>query len=198
MNKSGQFDKYIKYSLPLNKELIDWNSAYIRYGGKQLIEILEKEISINEIIERQSQLEINDSQIDRLVTFINEANASPMMLREIKGYSDLATSISFFYKGSGILSKLYKILDLTPVIENGKFESRFSFVSYELFENEFGYVVVSKINFENWSDFKIDPLQRSLIEDKYFFYNKKLESLADEEIKNNLLDAYKTLKILTD
>lgn len=196
-------DKYIKYPLLIDKSKIDWNADYMRYGGSQLIEILEKEFPLEYLKKNKRKLDINDFQLERLEIWLKN-NCDVESIKKELNINSLNTAKSFFYRGTGLLPKLYRRLDLTPVIEveNGefKFKSRFSFIDYDVIQNK-GIMVISKIVENKWCDSRVTNYDRAYMTKVYFYKerNGKLVQLPrTHPIAIELFDAYNVLRKLSE
>lgn len=123
--------KYCKYPLPetTNVNTLNWSFEYMKQGGMQLLEMMEKEFPLGWIIENQQKLKIQPQVMQKLVVWL-ENNAVAGKVNALLKLPGSASGKSFFYKGGGICKKLYKIADTNPIYVNGKFESRYSFVEY--------------------------------------------------------------------
>lgn len=193
-------DKFIKYPLDLDKDKIDWNSSYMLKGGKQLIEILEKEISLDKLIENRTNYNISEGQLKRLQTFLSNNCDIDKMQEEMK-FTSIMSNISFFYNGGGLLYKLYRSMNLYPMIIDNKFESRFSFIEYDVVENEDGLIFVeSKINIANWSSKDANKSEEKMM-NQLFFYKRNedgnIEEIKDSKLIQEMIDMKKTMDLLT-
>lgn len=186
-------DKYIKYPLPIDKSTVDWNLAYMKEGGSQLVEILEKEFSVEWIKEHQEELKIPDSHIEKMEYWIkfNLKVGSIMKPLNIGAYSG-SMAKNFFYRGTGILRKLFKIIDVSPIWDGEKFESKYSFVEYDRIENEIGVIFVSKFNF-GWDKLYFSEKEIKSTT-KVFCFSKTEDSLvplnSNDELYKDLMNSY--------
>lgn len=193
-------DKFIKYPLEIDKDKIDWNSGYMLKGGKQLIEILEKEISLDELIENRTNYDISKGQLKRLKSFLSN-NCDIDKVREEMEFTSIISAISFFYNGAGLLYKLYKSMSLYPMVIDNKFESRFSFIEYDIVENDSGLIFVeSKINVANWSSKDVTKSEEKMM-NRLFFYKRNedgdIEEIKDSKLIQEMIDMKKTMDLLT-
>jgi len=193
-------DKYIKYPLPLKRDEIK-KVEYMRHGGFQLIEIMEKEFPFRRLLKERDELGINFSQLARLFSWIKH-NTDVEKVKEEFGYRTVQSAKSFFYRGAGILGALYRRIDTSPVLVDGEFESKYSFIRYEVIENEVGTLVISRINESNWSNFpqRITQFDVSFIEEK-FYYQKQEDKLvridSSSDIAKQLNDMYQITDLLS-
>lgn len=187
-------DKYIKYPLPIDKSKLSETISYMRFGGFQLIEIMEKEFPFRRLLKEADDLGINFSQLERLFSWIKHNCVVNRVQTEFQFNSNNSV-LSFFVRGAGILGRLYKAIDLTPVIVDGQFESRYSFIKYEVIVNEAGIIVASKINEDKWSCYSHDitPTQRKSVE-RLYCYEKRDDELIrlddNSDLAKDLKDAY--------
>lgn len=187
-------DQFIRFPLPIDKSKINWELEYMRHGGSQLIEILEKEFPYEELLLSGTRLGASPNQLQRLQLWI-EYNCNVEEMAE-KNYLGSETSKSFFWRGAGILAILYKSLDLSPVIQGDQFLSRFSFIGYNIIRNELGFLVISEIEKDKWSCDRPTPYEKSFMT-QYFFYDTELNRLQhDHSTARELHDmhvVYKTM-----
>lgn len=174
LNKIPYDDKYCKYPLPstVNKNEINWNLKYMQYGGSQLLEIMEKEFPLEWIKENAKMLKLGVEAILRLEKWL-EYNTIVNKVKEHFHLNDSLGAKYFFYKGGGLLRKLYRMINLEPIIlENGEIESRYSFIDYDVIQNNNYMLVISKIKKERWSDDKITNEDIEMMKQE-FLYRKE-------------------------
>jgi hypothetical protein len=169
----------------------------MRHGGSQLIEILEKEFQYEELLLSGERLGISPSQLQRLQIWI-ESNCDIEIAAERNELHDKNFSKSFFYRGAGMLAILYRSLDLSPVIQNDQFLSRFSFIWYNVIKTELGSLVISEIVKRRWSNFDVSSYEKSSMT-QYFFYDSKFNRIEhNNSLSRELLDMYKVTQIMTE
>lgn len=191
-------DKYIKYPLHIDKTQIDFNLGYMKDGGNQLIEIMEKAYPMEFLEANIETLKITNNQMKRLKSWLENYCNVQIVKREFN-FKDSYSAKSFFYRGAGLLAKLYKILDLKPEIEDGEFKSKFSFIDYDIVDNEIGILVISKIIIEKFSH-KPSEYESRFLKQTFFF--KRINGEIIELDKNSqeakeLTDMYELTNIIT-
>ena len=159
-------------------------NEYMEHGGNQLVEILQNEISYEWIKRNKEELHITDIQFNCMTTWLE--NDCRMAAVQNKYDLPSATAKSFMYRGGGILKKLYKLIDTSPIIdETGRISSRhsYSFIRYEIINNGDYTITISKPNENNWSDYDIRPEYNEIFFRFHFF--KKNEEGKLEKVKSN-------------
>lgn len=181
--------------LPFNKDNLNTSLSYMKQGGNQLIEILEKDVSYEWILNNYDEIGITKRNMEIFKCWC-ENECIVGRVQKIFGYSDSSAAKSFMYRGAGILNKLLKtVVDFRPWIIDGKIVPKFSFMKYEIFHYEEGIeTVIVTPNEENWLDKNINGKWNNFIkiyfikDGKFFLDNNKVE-----EIKN----AMSTMKKLS-
>ncbi|MNK38807.1 hypothetical protein D3C87_574030 [compost metagenome] len=184
-------DRFVKFKLPIDKDKIDWDAHEMKHGGKQLLEILEKEYSIEMLTSysiEASHLNLRESEINRLTSWLY-CNCN---IKECSRMTNITIAVakSFFYNGAGLLAKMYRYIDLTPVMdENGEFQSRFTFIDYDISEMEYGYLTTSKINTDFWHKKTPSKYEKTSMK-KYFFYDHEKNQIDPlSELGKDLYDS---------
>lgn len=188
----------IKYPLNIDRNHSRFKSKIMRNGGLQLLEILEKEFPLKYIKINKEKMEITDSQIKRLESWL-ENDCDVFRVVEELNYKEIQSVTSLFYDGAGILAKLLKIIDIEPINVNNEFKSKYDFINIEIINNDIGIMVLTKLNIDNF------PLKNLYLANylfKYFFYEKSENSLIklDEtnEKAKDLVNMYNITNTLTE
>ncbi|MNL99666.1 hypothetical protein D3C76_01520 [compost metagenome] len=189
-------DRFVKFPLPIDKDKINWYALEMRRGGMQLIEILEKEFSLEMLTSYStevSHLNLRESEIDRLLAWIN-CQCDHVKSAE---YLSISKSLakSFFYSGAGLLAKMYRLIDLTPVVEDEEFESRFTFIDYDVTKIDYGYLVVSNIDPKRWHNGSPDRYERDWMK-RYFFYDHEKNQI--DRLSELGKDLYNSVHIMEE
>lgn len=192
-------EEYIKYPLNINKKDIDWSLAYMKNGGAQLIEVMEKEFPLSKIKENKEEYKISDRQINKIKCWLKNNTVVGKVQQEL-GMSGSFGAKNFFYDGKGVLGKLFNRIDLTPIYKSDKFISKWSFIEYEIVRTEIGTIVISKL--KNWycnSSFNDPKNHKNLIQTFYYLElnGEAIPLDKKSETAKKLKNAYEVSKSLT-
>lgn len=193
-------DKYIKYPLPIDKSTVEWNMAYMNDGGKQLAEIMEKEFPLDWIKANQKRLKINDMNLAKIECWI-EKNLKVGSIMGPLGIGSSATAKNFFYKGGGILRKLMREIDMTPIWDGEQFVSKYSFIEYDVIGNEEGTLVIPSLSKTKWASSTPDKIDIEIVSSQQFYLifkdNQWINLDPNDEISKSLRTGYEVMKRLT-
>lgn len=188
-------ERFVKFKIPVDKDKIDWDAHEMKHGGKQLLEILEKEYSFEMLTSysvETSHLNLRESEINRLTSWLFY-NCN---IKDFSRKSDITIAVakSFFYNGAGLLAKMYRYIDLTPVIENEEFQSRFTFIDYDVLKMEYGYLVSSKINAGSWHKSTPSKFEKDCMQKYFFFDHNKNQIDPSSDLGKDLYDSIKVME----
>lgn len=128
---------FIRYPLPIQKKEINWDLKYMIFGGSQLIEILEKDISVNEIVANPKKFNITTGQVEKLQLWIKHNTVAERAAKSMGLSGSFSLRKSLFEYGGGMVEKLSKHISLAPYIdEYGNVTTRYSFLGYESFSKD--------------------------------------------------------------
>lgn len=192
-------DKFVKYPLPVNKEFVPWRIGYMQEGGNQLVELMEKEFPLSWIKENQKRLKINDMTITKIECWIEQNLVSGAIVR-ILNLPGSASGKNFFYQGEGVVRKLMREADITPIWDGEQFISRYSFIEYDVVGNEEGVLIIPKFSEKKWACKKPKNQDIKIISKQFFmkFEDSQWVSInPSNELANDLVIGYETMKRLT-
>lgn len=165
---------FVAYKLPFDKSKVKSHVEYMRHGGNQLIEIMEKEFSYEWIMASWKSLGITEKQIECFEVWCDNDCAIGVVTKILE-FKDTAQAKSFMAHGGGMLKKLMKLIDFTPVLnEDETVTSKYSFIKYTKYGSGNYIVVKSEPNMENWLSNKLENSYKKMISKYHFFIDSKL------------------------
>lgn len=173
-------------------------------GGNQLIEVLDKVFSIEQIEQNKKKWRITNEELSHLKAWIKsntEFEETVRLLSEegIKSSSSRIKSILFF-GGNGLLGKLYKQIALKPKFNNrGNLIKEFSFLEYtdvRIKGEEYRYVE-TKINMSKFSCDVSSQIDREVFEKKFVLKSDGKEwKVSNDDFAKEYLDGVITMEKL--
>lgn len=192
-------DKFVKYPLPIDRSTVNWKMGYMEDGGNQLVEIMEKEFPLEWIKENQKRLKINDINIKKIELWIEENLVVGTLIR-LLNLPGSASAKSFFYNGGGVLRKLMREIDITPIWDGEQFISKYSFIEYDVIGNEEGTLIVPKFSKTKWVSKGPEKIDLEIISKQFYFEckdNQWRQVDPTSELAEDLKTGYEVMKRLT-
>ena len=190
--------------LDIDKKQVKRRMWEMTKGGNQLIEVLDKVFSIEQIEQNKKKWRITNEELSHLKAWIKsntEFEETVRLLSEegIKSSSSRIKSILFF-GGNGLLGKLYKQIALKPKFNNrGNLIKEFSFLEYtdvRIKGEEYRYVE-TKINMSKFSCDVSSQIDREVFEKKFVLKSDGKEwKVSNDDFAKEYLDGVITMEKL--
>lgn len=162
--------------LNIDKRKIKRRMWEMTKGGNQLIEILDKCITVDYIEQNKKKLKVTEEELTLLKAWIHHNADFDKAVEYLSslGFNSSSSRIksALFFGGHGLLGKLYRHIDITP-----KFNSR-----------DF---LIKELSFLNYTDIKIDDGQY-----RYVSTSINLKKFSSDHASNKDKDTFEKKFVL--